>query len=193
MQRLGPFLKFLFWAAIGLVAVYVVGRLFFFDVYQLEHNDMAPTLVAGDQVVVYRHATPELGDVVVCDDPTDAQKRVVGRVVGVPGTTVAVERGLLRINGVVAHTEGAAQNRFHLVDAPNHGDYDLVRVRELLGNNPHDFVTVPNRAIEMHERHVRQGLFLMSDNRAYGRDSRHYGEVPASGPSLPARSAGRTG
>ncbi len=173
-------IKLLLWFGVFVVLVYVVGRLFFFDVYELGYNDMAPTLVAGDQVLVYRHGTPDLGDIVVCDDPQDATRRVVGRVVGLPGSTVAIERGLLKINNVVARTEGAEQGRFRLIDVPNHGyEYNLARTRELLGNNPHDIVTMPNRSIELRPRRVQQGLFLLSDSRTLGRDSRHYGEVAA--------------
>lgn len=77
---------------------------------------MAPTLLPGDVVVVSRLAyavrlpftavalaelpPPRRGDVVVVRDPTDRSRRLVKRVVGLPGEVVELREQVLLIDGV---------------------------------------------------------------------------------------------
>lgn len=63
---------------------------------------MAPTLLDGDRVLVdkraYRDALPRRGDLVVFNSPRDGEV-TLKRVVGVPGDSVAIEDGVLVVNG----------------------------------------------------------------------------------------------
>lgn len=62
---------------------------------------MDPTIRAGDSVLAtklaYRISEPERGDVVLFEGPDGAP--TIKRVVGIPGDTVAVWDGVLRVNG----------------------------------------------------------------------------------------------
>jgi signal peptidase I len=83
--------------------------------YRIPSGSMAPTLQAGDHVLVSKLAygvrlplaglrllgrAPRRGDVVVFESPREPGKDVVKRVVGVPGDVVELREQVLYVNGV---------------------------------------------------------------------------------------------
>jgi len=70
-------------------------------IYSIPSGSMAPTLEAGDQIVVTRYlrSRPERGDVIVFRSPVDAGELLVKRVVGVPGDLLDSRLGRVRIGG----------------------------------------------------------------------------------------------
>lgn len=139
------------WSRLTLPALVLVAVLLVVGVEPLRvtSGSMAPTLAAGDQVVVdklTRHwRPPAVGDLVVFRDP-DHDQLVVKRVVALGGQTVALEDGGLRVDGV----------------APEEPQVDLRGV-DWMYFGP---VTVPPDAV-----------FVMGDNRFDSVDSRTYGPI----------------
>lgn len=68
-------------------------------IYSIPSASMAPTLEAGDQIVVTRYfgGDPERGQVIVFQSPRDASELLVKRVIGVPGDLVDARLGRVRI------------------------------------------------------------------------------------------------
>ena len=70
--------------------------------FRIDSGSMLPTLRAGDQVLVdkraYRDALPRRGDLVVFHAPRTGDV-TLKRAVGLPGDTVAIEDGVLVVNG----------------------------------------------------------------------------------------------
>jgi signal peptidase I len=105
----------IFWT----IAFIVFLRIYILEPYVIPSESMQPTLLVGDHVFVARGAydfkvpltnysvvkvsDPHRGDVVVFDypdqDSPDAGKFFVKRVMGIPGDTVIVKRGLPYVNG----------------------------------------------------------------------------------------------
>lgn len=121
-----------------------------YEFYRIPADSMAPTVEAGDMIVVdtwrYRNAPPTFGDVVVCDLGDGVL--VVKRVVGEPGDTIEVRGRLLVRNS-------------RPVDEP------YLRVAEP-GSRMPDF-----GPLEL----GRDEFFVLGDYRDNSRDSRHAGPV----------------
>jgi signal peptidase I len=170
--------KLLVWTAILLFAAYGLASWLLVDFVRIDHDDMAPTLARGDLFVVYRRATPEVGDVLVCERPTDPGHPLAGRLVAKAGQTVAIRRGMLVVDGRQLDTDVPSPARFHLVDAPRSLDVDLNLRREFWNDEIWTVAIQETRQpLEMSERRVRRGYFLLADNRSYGFDSRSFGEI----------------
>lgn len=169
------------WTLLVLLVAFVIAKFFFFEIEELGHDYMAPNILAGDQIAVYTHASPERGDVIVCEHPREPGRRVIGRLVGVAGDEVAIERGILRLDGKPVAITTPEPDTFRLAEANPNGEArarELRLVRETLGSGRSWLTAVdPARPVQMPEVRVESGFFLLSDNRSSGTDSRAFGEV----------------
>ena len=125
---------------------------FVLEAFRVPSESMVPTLEVGDRFLankfVYRFSEPKKGDVVVFQSVEGGEEDLVKRVVAVAGDEVAVENGVLSVNGEV-QDEPYVNKGF-----PDDGSFfGPTRVPE--GN-----------------------IFAMGDNRANSRDSRFFGPVP---------------
>ena len=163
-----------FLAGIALI-VGAVLRIFFVDLAVVGHNAMAPTLIAGDEIMVWRSA-PDFGDVTICAHPADPSRLVIGRVVGKPGMLLDTQRGQLRIDRRILERDIEQPVQFY--DGVNDRTDEMYYGLEKLGNTEHYFWHRTNYNFTFRPVQVTTGIWLLSDNRSYpGEDSRTFGEV----------------
>ncbi len=181
MRALRGLLGLLVKLATFLALVVAVLRLFFVDAFVMPHNGMAPTLVYGEQVLVWRRAKPDLGDIVLCQHPRQADASVIGRVLAFAGHTVSTDgRGQLFVDESRASVEGGGAIRF----------FDQTREKMFVmrsssidyrGKHRHEFFVEEGTTFSLGTYGVEQGVYLLGDNRADSwNDSREFGEVDPS-------------
>lgn len=140
-------LSFLF--MLSVVGFAIVLRANFIHMFVMAGDSMAPTLGAGDRILVrkdaYRDRDPERNDLVAFLNPADRRQTWIKRVIGLPGDEIEVRAGQVFLNG----------EAYEEVPAVEPGGQDLPPT------------TVP-------ENHC----FVLGDNRANSRDSRYIGPVP---------------
>lgn len=101
----------------------LAARAFVVEPFAVPSGSMAPTLQAGDLVLVSKLAyavrlpfarlrlvelgTPRRGDVVVFESPRDPSADLVKRVIGVPGDVIELREQVLHVNGVPQPREAA--------------------------------------------------------------------------------------
>ena len=85
----------------GLLIVFF--RAFIFQNYIVDGSSMLPTLRPDERLIVsrlnYLIGKPERGDVIVFQFPLDPSRDFVKRIIGLPGETVAIQDGIVYIDG----------------------------------------------------------------------------------------------
>lgn len=117
-------------------------------IYAIPSESMAPTLTAGDQIVVTRYfrSAPQRGDVVVFESPIAPGELMVKRVIATPGDLIDSRLSRVRIGG-----------------------YTLAEPYVLRAGATG---SVPAQLVPA------EAYFVMGDNREDSSDSRSWGAIP---------------
>jgi signal peptidase I len=82
--------------------IYFLVRTFLFENYRVLGHSMDPTLDNDQFLVVnklgYRLGEPERGDIIVFRDPRSDERKLIKRVIGLPGEVLEVQDGQVLIN-----------------------------------------------------------------------------------------------
>jgi len=85
----------------GAVALFIVT--FIARPYVVEGRSMEPTLHDRDRLIVeklsYRFGEPQRGDIVVLQSPLEPGRRLIKRIIGLPGEQISIAMGRVWING----------------------------------------------------------------------------------------------
>lgn len=150
------------------------------DWYHIPSGSMLPTVEVGDRVLVDKTAyrleapftdtllmqtgLPAHGDIVVFESAA-AGERLIKRVIGLPGDTVAMHQHRLTVNG---ESFTYMQQQSQLLETDLQGNTYAIAI-----NTTHD------RLANFNPVTVPQGFVLvLGDNRSHSADSRVHGFIP---------------
>lgn len=109
-------------------------------------GSMENTIMTGSRMIGWRwsykfDSKPQHGDVIIFKYPDDPSKNYVKRVVGIPGDTVEIRKGLLYVNGVKQNEDYVVykDKDGNSVTRDDSGDFEQIMVPEnsyfVLGDN----------------------------------------------------------
>lgn len=114
---------------IVIVVVVVLIRTFIITPVKVDGDSMKNTLKNGDILLLYKLSSINRFDIIVLDEEKDNEK-IIKRVIGMPGETVAIKKGKIYINDKVIDDEYAYGET---------SDYNKVTLRDneyfILGDN----------------------------------------------------------
>lgn len=136
----------------------IVIRTFIFGPYKIPTGSMKPTFMENDKIFVdkftYRFHEPMRGDIIVFKYPLDRKKDFVKRLVGLPGDTVEIRKGILFVNGKPMMEPPFGTHTYYNVE-----DWEFGKSGQVI--------------------HVPAGqYFALGDNSAHSADSREWGFIP---------------
>lgn len=173
--------------------LFLIIRTFLFEAFQIPSGSMERTLLVGDFLFVNKaaygapipgtharlpgYAMPERGDIVVFAYPKNPEQHYVKRVIGLPGDTVTMVGGDVRVNGEFL-AEPYIQRTDRLHD---------VSTAEFNWQRDHLAMPSPETARRYHATRDNWGplvvpagkYFVLGDNRDNSSDSRYWGFVDA--------------
>jgi signal peptidase I len=179
------------WLRPILLVVIVLGsfRSAIADWNDVPSGSMRPTILAGERIFVHRAAydlrvpfttwsvwrrgEPERGDIVVLISPHDG-KRLVKRIVGLPGDQVALQSNRFVVNG------RPVRYRLHGIATVSPTESGALVFEEKLPGRSHAILLheAPGPLSSFHPIYVPPGhYFVMGDNRDDSFDSRYWGFV----------------
>lgn len=140
---------------------------------------MSPNLVRGDFVMGWRLSygfplplmkgerlnfkAPQRGDLIAFRFPGDEEQLIIRRVVGLPGDRVEIRAGKVVVNN--------KELRYNSLESGSWIEHSLADEKS--------YKIEPNSALNLGLVTVpKQGLYVLSDNRNRGDDSRDWGFVP---------------
>lgn len=170
---------------IAVIFLSFVFRSSFADWNIVPTGSMNPTIVEGDRILVNKLAydlnipfthislrkfsDPQAGDIIIFDSKK-ADKRLVKRVIAIPGDTIEMLNNKLLINGKALIYDVLVSNN------------QVLELREHLGNQAYHVQLVSpiyNRYSSFAETKIPDGYyFVLGDNRNNSADSRFIGLVP---------------
>lgn len=114
---------------IVIVVVVILIRTFIITPVRVDGDSMKNTLKNGDILLLYKLSSIDRFDIIVLDEEKDNEK-IIKRVIGLPGETVAIKKGKIYINDKVIDDDYAYGET---------SDYNKVTLRDneyfILGDN----------------------------------------------------------
>ncbi len=147
-------LKDLFTLTLLIVIVVLPLRAFVVSPFVVDGDSMHPTFGNLDYLIVdelsYRFSEPARGDVVVFRYPKDPSVFFIKRIIGLPGETVSIRKGMVSVTTANGSTLTLSEPYVTAEDATYNGKVTL----------------------------VEDEYFVMGDNRPNSSDSRVWGPLP---------------
>ena len=178
------FKKFMFeWGFFILfMAALLLSRLFLWSPFLVSGHSMDPTLANGEYLLEIRYLSIDRFDIVVAKetDENGQEKRIVKRVIGMPGDTIKYENDQLYINGKKTDEPYLKEYIAKFKKDKLQSTYSYRKLFQQIASQADSFTQDAlgrsTFTVEVPDGHY----FLLGDDRLVSRDSRDVGTFKAS-------------
>ena len=180
--------RLLFWVAIVLGLVVGFLRLTMIRWWRVPSNDpyltasISPSVRGGDLILLWRFTKPGFSDLVLCPEPKQPGRVVIGRIAAKGRDDLEVTGADITVNRKRQSVEGNCPQRTFLEKDPGTGfEVELGCSIEDLGGSTNFRAELTSDGVHPADVKVTvpdNQVWLVSDNRQFPYDSRDYGAVP---------------
>jgi signal peptidase I len=180
--------RFLFWVVLVVGVVVGLARATAIRWWRVPQDapfftaSLSPSIRPGDLILLWRLTKPGFGDLVMCPEPQDASRVVIGRIAGESRDEISISGATITINGKRQSEESSCSERtFEEHDPETNVAVTQHCSIEELGGGTHyrGELAASARAPSDVKQTVPVGyVWLVSDNRLFPYDSRDFGPVP---------------
>lgn len=180
--------RFLFWVALTLAIVIGFLRLTMLRWWRVPSNDpyltasISPSLRGGDLILLWRLTKPGFSDLVLCPEPKQPNRVVIGRIAGVGRDEIEVNGADITLNHKRQVVEGNCPERTFTEKDPGTGFAveQSCSIEDLGGstNFRGELTQASVQPADVKTVVPDNQVWLVSDNRLFPYDSRDFGAVP---------------
>ena len=165
------------WWAILLILLMLITRIFLWVNVKVDGHSMDPTLAHGDKLFVLKVTPIDRFDIVVASETDDdgKEKKIVKRVIGMPGDVIEYSNDSLTINGETVDEPYLADYIAKFKEDKLQETYSYNAFFQELANKSASFTT-DSEGKPFFSITVPEGeYYLLGDDRIVSSDSRHVG------------------
>jgi signal peptidase I len=180
--------RFLFWVALVLGIVIGFLRLTMLRWWRVPSNDpyltasISPSVRGGDLILLWRLTRPGFSDLVLCPEPKQPGRVVIGRIAGVGRDEIEVKGADISVNHKRQQVEGNCPERTFTENDPGTGIpvEQSCSIEDLGGSTNYRAEIASGSVAPSDVKTVvpDNQVWLVSDNRQFPYDSRDFGAVP---------------
>lgn len=155
----------------------ILSWLFVWVNVKVDGHSMDPTLAHNDRLFVLKVTPIDRFDIVVAQEEENGHvKRIVKRVVGMPGDTISYTDDVLTINGKVVDEPYLADYLAKFQEDKLQATYSYNQLFQDLAKSSHAFTSMDRGQTASFSLTVPEGeYYLLGDDRIVSKDSRHVG------------------
>ena len=164
-----------------IVAIIVVLRFFVFKPVLVDGHSMDPTLADRERLMITTLSTIKRQDIVIAkeyDSTSDKPKKIVKRVIGLPGDTITYHNDVLTVNGKVVKEPYLADYQAQLKKDKLQSTYQYDAFFQRLARQSTAFTTSATGEANFTVKVPEGQYYLMGDDRIVSQDSRRVGRFP---------------
>lgn len=178
--------KFLkeWWSVFAVLIVMIAARMFIFSPILVEGHSMDPTLQDGERMIMLKTTKIDRFDMIVSNEftddsgnSTDGSKRIIKRVIGLPGDTIEYKNDILYVNGKKTDEPYLDDYKAKFKKDKLQKTYDYNEFFQQRAQNSVAFTTDSTGSENFSVKVPDGQYYVLGDDRIVSRDSRMFGTI----------------
>jgi len=170
------------WLVFTILIVVILSRVFIFGSVIVDGHSMDPALQDKERMITLKRTKLQRFDIVVSKEPDEPKKRIVKRIIGMPGETITYDNDQLYINGKKYAEPYLDEFKKKWKKDKLQEEYSYSPNFQIMALERKAFTVSYNNEVKFTIKVPLKHYLLLGDNRPISKDGRYptVGPIPAS-------------